>query len=167
MSSNDERKPTAAEVFAGLRENAFVISADQAGASKSAHSGSTWGLIMEMGYPNGAVSLVTFADGTTSIYFGNGGGVIGGGQHAEVRDASRRLLQATDAHLNDFAPAATHPLPEPERVRFYARTTTGLLVAEAGEHELGEGRHRLSPLFYAAHRVISHLRQISTARNRE
>ena len=41
-------------------------------------------------------SLVSIADGTTSLYFSNGGGIIGAGQHQKVRDASARLIALVD-----------------------------------------------------------------------
>jgi hypothetical protein len=161
MSSGREQKPTPAEVSAGLRDQAFTVQPDQVGARQSPGQNSAWGLIMETGYPNGVASLVTFIDGTTSMYFSNGGGVIGAGEHAEVRNASKALLASVATYLKEFSPVAEHPLPGVGLVRFYARTFDGVLSTEAGENDLGEGRHRLSPLFHAGHRVIGHLRQIS------
>jgi hypothetical protein len=161
MSPDREKKPTPAEVSQGLREQAFLVEPAQVSAKGSPENPQTWGLIMETGYPKAVASLVAFCDGTTSMYFSSGGGVIGAGQHAAVREASKALLASADACLEDFAPATAHPLPGAGRVRFYARTFDGLKFAEAEEKELGEGRHRLSPLFHAGHRVIAHLRQIS------
>ena len=40
-------------------------------------------------------------------------------------------------------------------------TTKGILTAEEAEETLGAGEHSLSPLFYAAHDVITGLREIS------
>ena len=161
MSPGREQKPTPAEVSAGLREQAFAVEPEEVGVDPSAGRPNIWGLIMETGFPEGAASLVTFSDGTTSMYFSTGGGVIGGGQHADVRHASKALLESAHSHIKEFAPAAEHPLPGVGRVRFYARTLVGLLFAEADENDLGEGRHRLSPLFHAGHRVITQLREIS------
>ena len=159
--SADEHEPTPAEVAAGLRQQAFAVTADQLGAPLPGGRNKTWALIMETGYPGGVASLVTFWDGTTSIYFSNGGGVIGGGEHAEIRETSKALLTAADNYLKNFDAVTEHPLPDVGRVRFYARTVEGLLSAEAAEKDLGEGRHALSPLFHAGHDVIGHLREIS------
>ena len=52
-------------------------------------------------------------------------------------------------------------LPAEGRVRFYLRTFSGTLTAEAAEQDLGEDRHTLSPLFYAGHQVITAMRQVS------
>jgi hypothetical protein len=165
MSPGSEKKLTPAEVAAGLREQAFAVEPAQVSAKQSPGHPRTWGLVMETGYPKAVASLVTFCDGTTSMYFSSGGGVIGAGQHAEVREASKTLLASADGYLKDFVPTAAHPLPDAGRVRFYARTFDGLKTAEADEKELGEGRHRLSPLFHAGHQVIAYLRQISERQN--
>jgi hypothetical protein len=161
MSSEREEKSTPAEVAAGLREQAFAVQPEQVGARQMAGQNSAWGVFMETGYAKAVASLVTFIDGTTSMYFSNGGGVIGAGQHAQVREASKALLDSANAYLREFNPVAEHPLPSVGSVRFYARTFAGLQSIEAPEIELGEGRHRLSPLFYAGHRVIASLRQLS------
>ena len=155
---------SAAEVFAGLRAQAFAVDGNDVGAHNPRGAPSIWGLIMETGYPKGVASLVTFSDGTTSMYFSNGGGVIGAGQHVTVRAASKELLRRANTYIKEFTPAADHPLPAVGRVRFYARTFGGLLSADAEENELGGGHHRLSPLFYAAHQVIAELRQIAQAK---
>jgi hypothetical protein len=116
---------------------------------------------METAYPTAVASLVTIADGTTSLYFSTGGGVIGAGQRAPVRAASAAFIAATDAHLGAFASTTDHPLPDVGRVRFYARTFDGLLTAEAGEQELGQNRHPLSRLFHLGHAVIAAVREAS------
>lgn len=51
-----------------------------------------WGAMMEMRMGNADVSLVAVAEGSTSLYFSNGGGIIGGGEHERVRAANRKLL---------------------------------------------------------------------------
>ena len=52
--------------------------------------------------------------------------------------------------------------PAKGRVRFYVRTFDGTLTAEAGEHDLGEQRHRLWRLFMAGHELITAMREVST-----
>ena len=47
---------------------------------------------MEMAFPEGAATLVSLADGTTSMYTSTGGGVIGGGAHDAVVQAGRAFL---------------------------------------------------------------------------
>jgi hypothetical protein len=66
---------------------------------------------------------------------------------------------SVEAHVDDFTAVTETPLPEVGRVRFYVRTFTGTLGADALEDDLGEGRHALSPVFHAAHSVIAAIRE--------
>src|SRR5262249_10888815 len=103
-------------------------------------------------------TLVAVADGTTSLYFSTGGGVIGAGEHEAVADPSRRWLLAAQEFLPTLSPTLEPPLPEPGLTRFVAVTPGGLLDAGAPEAELGGGEPPLSPLFYAGHDVITQIR---------
>ncbi len=116
---------------------------------------------METGYPQAVVILVALADGTVSLYFSTGGGIIGAGPHERVRAAAETLLDAAQAHHAAFASAAATPPPDVGRVRFYVRTFGGTLTAEADEQDLGYGRHPLAPVFHAGHAVITAVRESS------
>lgn len=117
-----------------------------------------WGVVMETGYPEAAVTLVSLADRTTSLYFSNGGGVIGAGEHATVADATARFIASANEFRGQMEPTKSFPLPAIGRVRFYLLTFTGVLTAEADEQDLGNMRHTLSPLFHKGHEVIGHVR---------
>lgn len=157
MVSASSRDP--AEVIRALREQVFSISPGEVGMVPGPGHTRVWSVLMEMGYREAVVSLVSMADGTTSLYFSNGGGIIRAGQHQTVRDASLRFIALVDARIDELAFADTHPMPVVGRVRFYARTFEQLRTAEAGEHELGEGRHALSSWFHAGHEVIAAVRE--------
>jgi hypothetical protein len=90
-----------------------------------------------------------------------GGGIIGGGEHARVREASDRFLTTAEAYVTEFTRADATPFPAVGRVRFYVRTFEGTLTAEASEDDLGEERHGLSPLFHSGHAVITAIRESS------
>lgn len=115
---------------------------------------------MEIGYPEGLMTLVVLADGTTSLYFGHGGGIIGGGEHASVRKASKELLHNVGLYFGVLSPTKSFPYPNVGRVKFYILTFTSTLTADVNEDELGNGKHNLSNLFYASHAVIAELRHI-------
>jgi hypothetical protein len=119
---------------------------------------------METGYPEGVATLVVVADGTASLYFSNGGGFIGAGDHKKVRDAIGPFLWSIDASLSKFIPAATAPLPQVGRVRFYIRTFEGSLAGEASEEDLGYNRHALSAVFHAGHAIIAAMREATVTR---
>jgi hypothetical protein len=97
-------------------------------------------------------------DGTTSLYFSNGGGFIGAGAHATVAEASLRWLASGQEFLPELSVIADPQLPTVGMTQFVAVTFGGLRATDAPENELGEGRHTLSPLFYAGQEVITQIR---------
>ena len=153
-----KRKQNSADVAHDLREQAFSIALP---ANSGAARGQTTigALFMETGYAEAVASLVCFADGTTSLYLSNGGGMIGAGEHASVRTAATTFFAVGAHSLHELTGAAEHPLPRVGQVRFYARTDDGLWVAEAPEADLGGGSHQLSQLFFTAHGVITAIRE--------
>ena len=131
------KKPMAApsDVYLGLREQIFTIAPAGVGVGSEAGHQRVWAVVMEMGRPDGVATLVAIADGTTSLYTSTGGGIIGAGQHATVRDATARFIALVDSNRDALPTVDDHPLPEAGRVRFYARTFDGLRGFEAGESE--------------------------------
>ena len=152
-------KPDPAQVAMQLRSAAISMKAAELGLSPSADLPHVWGALMETGHPQAVASLAVFAEGTTSLYFSTGGGVIGGGKHENVRTASRAFLENAEANLARLSMAASTPLPARGKVRFYVHTFEGLLTGEADEQELGLGRLPLSVLFLAGQAVITEVRQ--------
>ena len=147
-----------AEASAALRARLLNGSASEFSIQPDS---SVWGVLMETGYPEAAATVVSLADGTASIYFSSGGGVIGGGPHEAIATAARRVVSVAKSHLSGMVATSQYPLPEPGQVKFYILTTKGVLTVEEAEETLGAGKHSLSPLFYAAQDVITGLREVS------
>ena len=120
----------------------------------------TVGVLMETGYPRAVATLVAFADGSASLYFSNGGGMIGAGQHPEPAAAAKSLVEIAGANLSRFALTSEFPLPTLGRTRFFVVTAHGVLTAEAADDDLGNNRLPLSPVFHAAHALIAEMRQV-------
>ena len=158
MGFGSEPKGDSAEVMRELRDLALGVDPAVLGLQPTKERAHVWGVLMETGYPEGIATLVALADGTTSLYLSGGGGILGGGGHAAVREAVEAFLQETEAHIAAFAPTASTPLPEIGRVRFYVRTFKGMLTGGATEEDLGYNRHSLSPVFHSGHAVVSALR---------
>jgi len=124
-----------------------------------------WGVLMETAHPEGATTLVALDDGSASLYFSSGGGVIGGGQHPSINAAARRLVEIAGRHVSELSATSEFPLPGRGEVKFYALTNNGVLQGSAREETLGEGSHSLSEMFFAGHDVITGLREITQERN--
>ncbi len=153
--------PEPAEVVKELRSKVLALSPSDLGIAPTTQHPRVWGVLMEMGLPEGLATLVALGDGTVSLYLGHGGSAIGGGAHAHVRQTAESMLTLAEQHLDQLAPAHAYPLPEVGRVKFYVLTFSGTLAADADEDDVGERKHTLSPLFYAGQDVITESRQVS------
>jgi hypothetical protein len=150
-----ESEPVA-EVYSGLRQQLLSLTPDQLGEELADEP--ILALLMETGYPEAVATLVGVADGTTSLYFSNGGGFIGAGTHASVAEANRRWHELGRSVVPQLEVIADPPLPDEGMTQFVVVTPEGLRGAVAPEEELGEGRHELSPFFHAAQDVITQIR---------
>lgn len=150
----------AADVFNDLRVRALRLDPAEAGFKRSERLPRVFGVVMETGYPEGASTLLALADGTTSLYLSSGGGIIGGGDHAQVAAASLELVGAVEAVFDTLGTAWNEDLPAAGEVALRALAFEGPRVTLADEDDLGYERHELSPIFFLAHDVITQLRVI-------
>ena len=150
-----------AEPFAQLR--ARVLYVDPAGLRIDRTPSGLFGLVTEMGFAEGVATLVTISDGTVSVYFSGGGGVIGAGSHLGPRRAAETLLDEAPRFLSRATPAREFPLPAAERVRFWFLTFDGVLGAEGETAALEENRSGLSKLYSLAQDLLTEIRVISQA----
>jgi hypothetical protein len=148
--------PPRAEIYEELRQQVLHLTPEQLGDAFS--DAPILALLMETGYTEAVATLVGVADGTSSLYFSNGGGFIGAGTHAAVADANRRWLETGLTFLPELSVISDPPVPATGTTQFVAVTPDGLRGAVAEEDELREGRHGLSPFFYAAQDVITQIR---------
>ena len=117
-----------------------------------------YGALMEIGYPSAVASIVSLADGTTSIYLGSGGGTIGAGAHAGPAQASRRFVAVAAQSLGALQPSQDLPLPAIGNVAFHVLTYDGGYTLEADEDELRSRGHPMSALYSAGHEVLTQIR---------
>lgn len=156
--------PRLHEIYTGLRSQIFAIRPEGVGIMPSSELPHVWAALMEWWLSDVAVTLVCVADGTTSLYFSNGGGVIGAGNHPTVARAAWNFLVAAESTLARMQPVADFPLPSPGHVRFYARAFTATYTAERSEEDLAGRRDDLWPLFGAGHEVLTQIRRLEERR---
>jgi hypothetical protein len=152
------------KVMRDLRLTALRVTPEELGIDPEQFPGNIWGVLMETGFDDGAFTLVALADGTASLYFSTGGGIIGAGQHETVREALRDFILQANEFESSADPVHEFPMPEEGWVNFYFRTFDDVRKYSAEEVELGEGRDPLSPLFHTGHRVLTEIRLIHEAR---
>ena len=83
--SRTKQSPNPAEMSQQLRAEALARSAQDLGLSSSPEDPTVFGILMETGYPEAVATLAVFVEGSTSLYFSSGGGIIGAGEHDSVR----------------------------------------------------------------------------------
>ncbi|MCW2750713.1 MAG: hypothetical protein JWR83_1823 [Aeromicrobium sp.] len=144
---------------ASLRELILRTPPDELGFAPGERT-QVYGMLMETGYDSAVATIVSLADGTTSMYFSSGGGTIGAGDHESVADATRAFVAAAGDFASYALPTADFPSPGIGEVRFQFLTFGGGLTASASEDDLGNQRHALSPLFFAGQDVITQIRLV-------
>ncbi|HET8637793.1 MAG TPA: hypothetical protein VFL96_13170 [Acidobacteriaceae bacterium] len=148
--------------YAGLRNLAFSSSRAEWGLPTPASSADIWAVVMDTTCTDGrSYTVVAIEDGNASIYLSSGGGFIGGVSHEAVSAAAKILVRTAGQYLAQMRKVHSFPLPAPGDTTFYVRTDSGIYSVTAPEEDLGEGRNRFSPLFYAAQDVITEYRLIN------
>jgi hypothetical protein len=159
--------PPPREIYDGLRGQ--ILHADPAtiGLKPTESLTNVWGALLETGYSGGVATVVSLGDGTTSLYTTSGFGIIGGGGHEQVVQATIEFLHAVEGALPGFEPDADDSLPAEGETVLRALTFGGRLAVRALEADFGNGRHPLSAVFHAGQGVITQLRLLDVARPRD
>jgi hypothetical protein len=151
-------------IYTGLRDQALSFGSVEIKAAPVVPGGQALGVVMDMGYDTAVVSVVGLADGTTSMYISNGGGMIGIGENPDAAAASKRWVAVAEAALASLAEGGDDRLPEDGTVGFNVLTTGPRFSGEAAEGDLTEGSHPLSALYAAGQNVLSQIRIVDETR---
>lgn len=139
-----------------LRNSAFKIKREEAGIPAPPPDRPVWAVLMETGHPHVTETLALVIDGTSSVYVSDGGGVIGGHGHENVRKANAEFMQLANRDRHHFQATEANPIPAPGFTVFYARTDAGLLFYGDTQEAFMRG-HVLSELFQAGQEAITQL----------
>ena len=150
------------EAYQQLRNLALSLTSDQLQTDSPVLA-----VIMETGYPQAVATLVAVADGSSSLYFSNGGGIIGGGEYRQINDSSVALVKIAAKNQKKFFLTKTYPLPQTGYTRFYIVTDSGVFTDEVLEDDLGNEKHALSPVFFQGHELISYIMALDEHRRSE
>src|SRR5690348_5862647 len=108
--------PEPSENFKTLRNQALSASWRKLGFAPTEKNPNIWGVLMEVGYPRTVVSLVCLIDGTVNLYFGNGGGITGGGDYDAIRMKAEEFIHISETFLKKLNRTKQTPLPGIDRV---------------------------------------------------
>jgi hypothetical protein len=164
-----EEKPAADPAAASreLRSMVLALSAADLGLTRANYPHRVWGMLMETTMQGGHYTLVALADGSTSLYYSTGGGVIGASTWPAVKDASQSFLDQGNHTLDSSAPATSLEPPPPGRTRFFFLTFDGVQVGTAPEAALTRKNHKLAALFRAGNDVITAIRKATPSSEKE
>jgi hypothetical protein len=121
-------------------------------------------VIIDIGSKMGGYCLVAVSDGSCSLYFENGGGIIGAGQHKNVQYVSRILLtEANDLMDNPVLQFKTD-IPKDKNFIIHILTKNGKYEFVGKTNDISE-QSNSGRLFYLCSNVITQLRLLDERKN--
>jgi hypothetical protein len=151
------------DVYEELRELFLANSAEELGLDPAVAGLPVWGVLTEVGQPDGAATLVAIADGTTSLYRSSGGAIAGAGAAPGVAQASRALVAAVSEAIEHFTGAAGSVAGRPEMIEFVALTPAGPRGVSGQAQQLMTPDHPLGKVFALAARALGAILELEAA----
>ncbi len=160
-SDTSKSSPKNVSIYQTLRNKLLSLDPQEVDIHSTAEHPIVWGVLMETAYPEATVTLAALVDGTTSLYFSTGGGMLGSGNHPTVGSAARKITSIAELALEFTQPVKEYPTPKTGSVRFYLLTFKGIHSAECPEVDLKNGSHSLAELYVAGQDLLTQIRSIN------
>ena len=151
-ASSSSEEPELADIYLSLRELALT------NAAEAEPKNGVLCMLMEFYIDNEVVTLMAAADGSTSLYFGNGGGRIGMGELDEVREKTLEALEEAGTYTENMEVVGEYPLPEKNKTRFYVVTPTEVRTVEIPDEDLTQNKSSFSPLYMKGQDILTAIR---------
>ncbi|HYV48303.1 MAG TPA: hypothetical protein VFA20_25760 [Myxococcaceae bacterium] len=160
-ASQDPKK--GADLYQHLRGRILTGTRASLGVSGSSTI-PVWGVLMDMGLPQGSATVMALLDGNASIYLSTGGGFLGGVGQPPIRQAAVRMVTIAGELSREAKATSEYPIPAFGQITFYLLTDRGVLTASASEEDLQKARHPFWKLYLAGQDVITQYRLFDEAR---
>jgi hypothetical protein len=148
-------------VYAGLRQQILDLTPATMHLAPSVEHPHVYGGLMEMGMGGDIATLAVVADGTTSLYWSTGGGIIGAGFHEVVKGPSKAFLAALERHVAEFGADSSGTTPTAGMIHLRALTfDRGRLLTAGPETDFAEKRNPMWDVFFAGHALIAAIRKL-------
>ena len=144
------------DAYLSLRGLALNVQPAEIGVAAGAPA---YGALLEIDMGKAVITLACFATGDASLYYSNGGGMVGGIGIPKVRAEAIRMVNAYGDEVDLLAPVNEVELPTDGHVSFIALTAHGLSANTASIDEILMGGTRFANLFDAGQRVITAFRE--------
>jgi hypothetical protein len=144
--------------YQDLRNMAFNVTPDQLQLSLPKDQTKVFGVIMDWDLGDGIMTLISYDTGDASMYLSSGGGVIGGGQHENVRKATKEFISKAQSYVDKSSKNDKTSLPDKNCVKFYLLTNNGKFVAQETMNNIENSSSTWLDFFEQGNKVISELR---------
>lgn len=158
--------PAPADDYVQFRSLILRLDPAELGLVPTAASPHVWGVLVEMGYAVGNATLVALADGTTSLHYSTGGGLLGSSGYSPLAEASQALVAQAENYLQHASLSNDLPLPLAGQVKFILLTYSGIYAIESDEKSLSTDGHLLSPLYRTAQNTLAQLRSLAEKKDK-
>ena len=155
---NVPRPADVAPVYTQLRQAVLDLDPTSVGIERGPAERRVWGLVMDWSVGDAIATIVSLADGTTSLYLSSGGGSIGAGEHEAPAAASINAIRVADAMVDEFPMVEHAPIPGRGRTALTLLTDLGLRRVEEDNAAFEEGTSRFAPVADAMQHVIHEIR---------
>ena len=132
--------------------------------NKTAEDNYVNAVIMDVGTKLGAYSLIVTSDGSCSLYFQKGGGIIGAGEHKNVQYVCKILLNKARDLLENPVLYEDCPLPKDNHYNIHIVTRNGVCKFTGKEDTLLD-QNNSTILFTLCNNIITQLRLIDEKKN--
>ena len=153
-----EMKQTADNSFNDLRNMALAMTPEQLNLRLPNDKTKVYGVVMDWDLGEGVATLVAFQTGDASFYLSSGGGVIGGGQHDNVKRATVAYVDKAQTYLSKTTKTETTSLPDKDGIKFYLLTNNGKFIAQEQMKNIENNSSAWLELFEEGNKVITELR---------
>ena len=156
-SSNGE------DIYNSMRNMAFNIKPEDIDVTLD-NDNQVYGSIIDMNTGTGIATMVCFIDGTASLYFSNGGGILGTGKDESVKKAVASFLVSIHQVLPIMKAVDEYEsLPLPNHHIFYLFTRTGKYTIDIDVKDINTKEKDF--LFSLSQMVLSEIRKVSEKGN--
>lgn len=153
--------------YEGLKRLAYSTTYEQLHLPESHGKEILYGVLMDWDYEGKAlITLVSFRTGDASLYFSTGTGIIGGGQHPEVAEASKAFIDQAESLRPEASSTDTTLKAEPGMLKFYLLTTKSKYTIKDKIDNVYNRTSKLSNLFAKANELISSIRRVTPGNGR-
>jgi hypothetical protein len=152
------------EMSAELRLLALKSTPSSLGLDPTSFARTAWGTVIDISRTQGGtMSIACLAGGSTSIYFSEGGGLIGAGSNAAVAAAAGELLNDASNRLLAAPSNQTAELPPAGSVAFIGLFSSGRHRATEAESVLAGGKSPFSQTYRLAQQVFAAVQRAQPA----